>query len=98
MTTVTMCAFEGCGRPVKHKGLCKSHYMQQWRGEQLRPLRLGQRQDANGKVCSSCKEYKPWSEFYRRSNGDTYQSECSTCMSQRSRRNYLKRIGKGLPV
>jgi hypothetical protein len=33
------CAFEACGHPAKTKGLCKTHYMQQWRGESLRPVK-----------------------------------------------------------
>jgi len=32
------CAFESCGRPSHTMGLCQSHYVQQHRGQTLRPL------------------------------------------------------------
>lgn len=34
-----VCAFDGCGRPIRSKGLCNGHHQQQLRGETLRPLR-----------------------------------------------------------
>ena len=32
------CSFPGCGLPVKGNGLCRSHYMQQFRGKSLTPI------------------------------------------------------------
>jgi hypothetical protein len=32
------CSFGGCGRPVNAKGLCFTHYHQQRRGQDLRPI------------------------------------------------------------
>ena len=34
------CTFEGCGRKVIAKGLCLSHYRQDYRGSPLQPIRL----------------------------------------------------------
>ena len=36
---VVSCRFEGCGRSARTAGLCASHYMQQWSGRELTPLR-----------------------------------------------------------
>lgn len=33
------CAFDGCDKPRRTKGLCGGHYRQQWKGQELRPLR-----------------------------------------------------------
>ena len=33
------CSFHGCGRPSVARSLCASHYRQQRRGDELRPLR-----------------------------------------------------------
>lgn len=33
------CSFEGCDNTVQAKNLCQGHYMQQWKGQPLRPLR-----------------------------------------------------------
>lgn len=34
-----LCSFPDCGRPFLSKGLCQSHYVQQCRGEELRPVK-----------------------------------------------------------
>lgn len=34
-----VCSFEGCGRPSRARGLCKTHYEQQRRGEELRTIK-----------------------------------------------------------
>lgn len=36
---MSICTFPGCGRVVECKSLCKAHYSQQRRGQELRPLR-----------------------------------------------------------
>jgi hypothetical protein len=33
-----LCTFPGCGLPHSCKGLCKSHYVQQWSGKPLTPI------------------------------------------------------------
>lgn len=38
------------------------------------------------KICASCKELKPLSEFYGRSNTPGHVSECKACMKDRNRR------------
>lgn len=39
MSTEKPCSFDGCGRPVRAKGLCNPHYIQQERGKTLTPIR-----------------------------------------------------------
>lgn len=66
------CEFEGCTKTGTvtgtHSGLllCRGHYQQDWSGRTLRPLRNYKRlhHDENGRVCTTCKEYKAWDEFY----------------------------------
>lgn len=38
-----LCEFMGCNNSVCAKGLCRPHYDQSWRGEELRPLAPRQR-------------------------------------------------------
>jgi hypothetical protein len=40
------CYFKECGRPIQAKGLCASHYAQQWRGQPLKPLRRSPRKSS----------------------------------------------------
>ena len=37
------CTFEDCGRPHHQGGLCRGHYAQRERGQELRPLRAYRR-------------------------------------------------------
>lgn len=37
------CSFDGCGKPHEAKGLCRGHYVQQAKGQALRPLRPNSR-------------------------------------------------------
>lgn len=34
------CTFPDCGKPLQAKALCHGHYIQQWKGQPLRPLRV----------------------------------------------------------
>lgn len=43
-----MCLFKDCGRDVWAKGLCKSHYNQQWNGRPLKPLPTERRKRGSG--------------------------------------------------
>lgn len=33
-----MCSFDGCGRPIRSRGLCNAHSLQRQRGQALRPV------------------------------------------------------------
>ena len=44
----TVCAFDGCDRPVRAKKLCWGHYQQLRRGGELTPLRPRRSADTNG--------------------------------------------------
>ena len=39
VSTEKPCSLDGCGRPVRAKGLCNPHYIQQERGKSLTPIR-----------------------------------------------------------
>ncbi len=55
------CAYKGCGRPRRVRGLCKSHDQQKRRGIALKPLRevspRGTRKLAHGYVLIYCPDH-----------------------------------------
>lgn len=89
---VPECIFRGCAQPSKTslEPLCEGHYMQRWRGEELRPLRnslrpkktvgdLGaaQRLDEHGrKLCSQCLVFKEPAEFHKNASTTTGLDYC----------------------
>jgi len=86
------CRFEGCGRPVKVKSmeLCQSHYMQQRRGQELRPIRkrLEIKPAKNGRTCTTCLTFKPFSEYYKSTNSDgKVRPVCKKCSIKSNRQN-----------
>ena len=62
---MTTCSFEGCGRPVKSRGLCSVHYRQRLHGQELRPVNQPGRPRVRKRKCkfegcirlASCKGY-----------------------------------------
>jgi hypothetical protein len=43
-------------------------------------MRLGRRIDDGGRECLDCGAYKPWADYYTKSNGTRgHQSECKPC-------------------
>lgn len=87
------CGFEGCGNEAISKGFCKGHYMQNYKGLELKPLRKKVFKDENGKECSGCETYKTWDNYYSRSNGVGYQNQCKPCMIKHNTQNTLARKG-----
>lgn len=79
------CAFEGCGRQRKAKGLCISHWRQQHQGSELTPLKPYKRfaRPAPGKkICTRCERVlRDPEDFYKRANG-SIQSWCKKCMTE----------------
>jgi hypothetical protein len=89
------CDFEGCARAVRAKGKsvvgfwCHTHYLQQWRGDDMRPIRaMVDPKSLTEKACKTCQETKPVSEFYKTRN--TWQSECKVCMKARTAARYAE--------
>lgn len=76
------CKYEGCGRPVKATGLCRSHYRMALSGQELRPLKTYKRfaSPAPGKkVCTRCERVKELDDFYARTGGKGKRSYCKEC-------------------
>lgn len=87
------CSFEGCERKHYAKGLCTGHYLQQWRGEELRPLRKrstkaeAERLRAQGlKKCCGCDQVKLIEDFARcKSRKDGRNPQCKACQAEYDR-------------
>lgn len=84
--SVEFCNNSGHSRYKDSEPLCSGHYQQAWDGREFTPIRQRKllHQDENGRVCTTCEEYKPWDEFYRRTNSDKRQSECKRCILKRA--------------
>lgn len=89
------CKFEGCERTPRAKGYCTGHYQQYLAGLTMKPLKPNRRLhiDEEGRVCTRCDEYKPWSEFYRIKHDtfDGYRSKCKVCHREEEKKNRLAR-------
>lgn len=86
-----MCNFEGCeNRSVTKRGrsmLCAGHTNQTYRGLPLKPLNYyGRGFTENGRVCKTCKEEKPLSEFYDRNQ---WRDDVKTGKSTQCRACYI---------
>ena len=46
--------------------------------------------DTDGRVCTKCEQWKPYSEFYqvKKPKGMIYRGQCKTCCNAASMRNY----------
>ena len=92
-----VCEFEGCGRPVSSRGLCATHYAQQYRGKPLAPIQPRRPNKTIETQCNTCGQVKAREDFYLRVNG-TLQSDCKKCMSkannerQKKAREALRRL------
>jgi hypothetical protein len=70
-----------CDREAEIKGMCRAHYGQARKGQELKPLR---QVATTEKLCPGCDTVKPKSEYYLRKNGN-FQSKCRECMKELSR-------------
>jgi len=94
------CSFEGCERKHFGKGLCNGHYLQQRRGEELRPLRKRtspkelERLRAQGlKKCSECDRVKPFEEFRKDKRAkDGRHPQCKACEAEYREATREKRL------
>jgi len=52
--------------------------------------------DKDGRACTACGKYKPWSEYYNSKHGlNGHRSKCKSCFSLRNRSN---KISDHVPV
>lgn len=91
------CSFEGCGRGEHTKGLCKTHYMQDYLGKELKPIRKSVRlpSTATGRVCTECDEHKTFEHFSKASKGG-YRSKCRKCLTGLANKNKQARLARGI--
>ena len=87
------CSFEGCEHKLYCRGLCKTHYEQLRRGEELRPLRKrtspkeAERLRPYGlRKCTECGQIKPLEDFAKnKHNSDGRDSRCKACHAESAR-------------
>jgi 5-methylcytosine-specific restriction endonuclease McrA len=88
------CSIEGCGKPIKARGLCNAHWIRLRRhGDPLGTW--GWHESGRLKKCIACGESKPLSEFYAYGYttrlgkpGTRYDSRCRPCAQARRREAY----------
>lgn len=83
---IKRCSFENCFRDSYSLGLCKAHYSQKYRKNELKPLRKTRnhpcttRNDSGQKRCGSCREWKDETEFQiDNRKPDKLQNRCKYC-------------------
>lgn len=94
-----ICKVNGCEYPVaiQSSGYCWTHYLYSRQGKELAALRPREREfrDANGKVCNTCKTYKPYSEYYKnRPESKKVRGRCKEC-DKDAQRAYRERLKNG---
>jgi len=95
-----LCSFESCDKPIEAKGLCKGHYYQLRRGQELRPLRKkiskaeAERLRARGlKRCPECDQVKPLENFAKnKSRKDGRHHQCKACLAEYREANRERRL------
>lgn len=100
------CAVEFCDRDaaiagVAGEAMCKTHYTQVWAGKEPQPIRAWKRggsglRDENGRECSLCGEYKPWSNYHKRKSG-VHISRCNKCNTAKTAEYKAKRLAEKIP-
>lgn len=87
------CAFDECDRKAKVNGFCSAHNLQNHFGKDLTPLRtyIQVPKDAEGRHCTKCLVWKPWDEFYARSDKPGKQANCKDCWKARCSAYLAKR-------
>lgn len=75
------CSFPGCKNESATRrvpGFCYGHQSQRYRGVELHPIRPHNMFSEKGRVCKSCEEDKPLTEYYIR-NKTSYSTKCKAC-------------------
>lgn len=88
------CSFDPCDRTAETRGLCGAHYIQQWSGKELTPVRKHVRASVHGELrqCKTCGQWKnEQDEFYNRSKSTKKQSECKSCAIKRNSAHQARR-------
>lgn len=87
------CVFAGCGKPVLNgvRQLCRGHYKQHLRGEELRELQIWRTPVVDSqKLCTSCRVMLPTIEFWESPSRGGFSPACRACVSVAGR---AKRYG-----
>lgn len=80
------CSFTGCNKDAISNGLCRGHYTQRYRGQDLTPLKpTGENRPVvdGKKTCRECKKNKPVSEFYQMNRRGKLSTDCKPCYSKK---------------
>lgn len=87
-TPKQVCSVEWCERPARSAGLCSSHYVRRWKGQDLNvpfrvtePRGLSLERNANGeKRCRVCRRWLPLSSFAKHPRtSDGLRAHCRSC-------------------
>ena len=74
------CAEASCDRQATTKGYCNAHHLQSKRVGRTQPLREKLRPVIGDRIlCSTCKRFRPQSEFGKRKSGYT-RASCRSCV------------------
>lgn len=100
------CSLDFCHRKAEVKAknagikVCRGHYQQDYLGINFKPIREHRmlRKDAKGRVCTECKEYKTYDNYYKRWNGTAteYHATCKKCMIILERDRQERRKARGI--
>ena len=78
------CKFDDCMEPVKHKGWCAGHYMQNYRGQKLRPLHT-----TYGKKRWKHVSYRAAHKRLTRDMGKAAEHTCVDCKGQAEQWSFI---------
>jgi hypothetical protein len=84
-----------CTREAKFKGLCPSHYRQDYLGKSLTPLREYRHrpQAPEGYAfCNGCELFKPEDGFPKTVSGKP-RYKCKQCINEHQRETYREKVG-----
>jgi len=84
---VNECTFGGCDRQVYAVGLCRPHYIQRRKGNNLTPIRQYNRVHDGKKKCTRCGEVKTLDNYTFTPEGYP-TTMCRPCTAEREKAAY----------